>query len=307
MSWIASFSASRPFSPTLRSLRWFALRPRSSSSSGFLAAGHVLDGHVRIQLHEAVDHSLEQRLLVAFYHHHRLHDILGSPRRRRHHHRHHHNLPHHGAKHAHGERQSEPSVSHRLLPRFLRSSTIYNHFQVDIDGTAACRPRASITSPLLRREHGDLPTTVVLPPPRLRRLDPPLPPDVPRELAHVLRERGRSVDLEVRHDLRAEPLTKDETPSIRCSPARPARARRPRGPRGVSEHDALADVRLEAGACPEHLGPARSPASRRRAVSVPLRRSMVASHMSVAGRADRTAERRVDERCVGSWGRAHLL
>ena len=70
----------------------------------------------------------------------------------------------------------------------------------------------SITSPFLTRERGpNRPTTVVLATPSSgRRLDGALLPDVARELAHVLGQRRRRVDLEVGDDLGAERLAEHD-------------------------------------------------------------------------------------------------
>ena len=107
-----------------------------------VAAGRVLDGDVRIQLREAVDHGLERRLLVAApdrHHRERSGDVLAplgaaaavvTAATCR-----------HERERAHGERQCDPSVSHRSPPRVAWSVVDpQTRFQVeDMDGARVDR------------------------------------------------------------------------------------------------------------------------------------------------------------------------
>ena len=175
--------------------------------------------------------------------------------------------------------------------------------------TALVSTATSITSPLFTRERGpNRPTSVVFVSPSAGAWTVALVPDVAGQLADVLGQRRRSVDLEVRDDLRAERLAEDEdTLDVTVLRDVGSEARVLQAFRADAQHDLSADVSSSFGRDFSDL-----------LVEGQLLASDLGDHLAVGpldgrldevhrGRADEAADEEVDRPLVELLRRRDLL
>ena len=167
----------------------------------------------------------------------------------------------------------------------------------------------SIVSPFLTRERGpNRPTMTVFASSSDGRLHLALLPDVARQLTDVLGQRRRSVDLEVRDDLRAERLAKDDdaldVPVLRDLGLQ---ARVLEALRTDAQHDRRPTYFSSAGRALTTSSPSVSDWLPNLATSEPLFRSTVASTMFIAGEPMKPPTKRFTGCSYSSCGRRDLL